>query len=85
MAVHSQRIIEKNGTKREPYRLSKRERELLEIGFLRDLVNEVMTGPQFQARLPAFLPQEPSSQGCLQQWKKELKEKLLERIEKDDQ
>jgi hypothetical protein len=49
------------------------------------MASEIMTGPQFQARLPPFLSAGRERESALQQWKKELREKLLERVEKKDE
>lgn len=55
----SERIIKKVKSQKEGFRLSKREREMLEITLLRDHGNEIMTGPLFQTRLPPFRLPDP--------------------------
>ena len=59
--IYSKRIIEKEDSKKPPFRISKRERELLEIGYLRELKTAILTGPQFQVKLPSFQSQSPGT------------------------
>jgi hypothetical protein len=50
----SERITSKVQAKRNIYRLSRKEKNVLEVTLLRNHVNEILTGPQFQAKLPPF-------------------------------
>jgi hypothetical protein len=54
--ILSERINRKlKAMEEEHYHIPKREKEMLKITLLREYGNEIMTGPKFQAELPAFI------------------------------
>jgi len=53
--ILSERINKKIKAMKEPYHITKREKEMLKITRLRDYANEILTGPKFQANLPDFI------------------------------